>query len=169
METRAKLFILARYFAVFLALCGPRRAQAAEPEDFSDSHASFIHVPLLLAHEGHEMAGGEASESGWQHFVSWIGHFHPAMTVFPIAMILSAALAELLRVWTKSPWLGGASRWSMIVGGVGAANPHRPLARRLKGHGPTFSCRWLNHRAVAGAFDDAKNVRVILCQRSCGI
>ncbi len=42
------------------------------------------------------------------------------MTVFPIALLLAATLAELLRLCGGASWLGDASRWCVIVGGVGA-------------------------------------------------
>jgi plastocyanin/uncharacterized membrane protein len=62
-------------------------------------------------------AGDGSSTSS--HFIRWVGHFHPAMTVFPIAMILGAAIAELLRIFGAGAWLDGGSRWCMIVGGIG--------------------------------------------------
>jgi plastocyanin/uncharacterized membrane protein len=116
-----------------------------------------INLPLPLAHggAGHEGAGegGGSPQSGWQHFVSWVGHFHPPLTVFPIAMILSAALAELLRLWTKAPWLDGASRWCMMVGGIGAAIT-APLGWAIATeHGGSWMLevhRWLGTAAGAG-------------------
>ena len=62
-----------------------------------------------------------AEATGWGHFVRWVGHFHPPMTAFPIAMILGAAAAEFLRLLHGPVWLDGASRWCMILGGVTAA------------------------------------------------
>jgi plastocyanin len=43
------------------------------------------------------------------------------MTAFPIAMVLGAALAELLRSMRGPAWLDGASRWCMILGRASAA------------------------------------------------
>ena len=97
-----------------LVICGARvlRAGVTYAVRSPDLGSAPLNLPLPLAHggAGHEGAGegGGAARGGWQHFVSWVGHFHPALTVFPIAMILSAALAELLRLWTKAPWLDGA-------------------------------------------------------------
>lgn len=65
------------------------------------------------------MAGESAG--AWGHFVRWVGHFHPPMTAFPIAMVLGAAAAELLRLLHGPAWLDGASRWCMILAGVTAA------------------------------------------------
>lgn len=132
---------------VFVAICGTL-ALRAEATEIS------VRAPLVLAHEGHDMGDEAAAESGWGHFVSWVGHFHPPLTVFPIAMILSAALAELLRIWMKSPWLGGASRWCMIVGGVGAAIT-APLGWAFaahRGHSWILEVhRWLGTAAGIGA------------------
>lgn len=138
------------------AASGGGASHAAPPRE---SRSVAVNLPLPLAHgaAGHEAPaerGGGSTEGGWHHFVSWIGHFHPPMTVFPIAMILSAALAELLRLWTKAPWLDGASRWCMIVGGVGAAIT-APLGWAFAvGHGSSWILqvhRWLGTAAGAGA------------------
>jgi len=64
---------------------------------------------------------GDRAENGWNHFVRWVGHFHPPLTAFPIAMLLGAALAELLRLLSEAVWLDGASRWCVILGGIGAS------------------------------------------------
>ena len=65
------------------------------------------------------MAGESAV--GWGHFVWWIGHFHPPLTAFPIAMVVGAAAAEFLRLMHGPTWLDGASRWCIILGGVTGA------------------------------------------------
>jgi plastocyanin len=73
--------------------------------------------PMLLAHSGNpEEVGG----SGATHFLRWIGHFHPPITAFPIAMLVGAALAELLRIVTKAAWLEGAGRWCVMLGAASA-------------------------------------------------
>jgi plastocyanin len=61
-----------------------------------------------------------APESGGRHFLRWIGHFHPPITAFPIAMLVGAAAAEALRLFTKAAWLEGAGRWCVILGAAGA-------------------------------------------------
>ena len=148
---------------VLLVICGAHvvRAGVTYAERAPDLQSATLILPLPLAHggagrgAGHEGAGegGGAARGDWQHFVSWVGHFHPALTVFPIAMILSAALAELLRLWTKAPWLDGASRWCMIVGGIGAAIT-APLGWAFATeHGGSWTLevhRWLGTAAGAG-------------------
>src|SRR5207302_1158543 len=98
--------------------------------------------------------GGNGTRGGWDHFVRWVGHFHPALTVFPIALMLSAALAELLRLMGGAPWLDGASRWCVIVGAIGAAVT-APLGWAFaRGHDPSWLLevhRWLGTAAGGGA------------------
>src|SRR5690348_9278065 len=105
------------FLALTFVLCAA--AAAAERRAVSAGHGiiSRIDVPAILAHEG-EGAGSQAEShsdnhaqaDGWHHFVRWVGHFHPPMTAFPIAMLLSAALAELLLIISGRDWLAGASR-----------------------------------------------------------
>lgn len=157
---------IAFYGFVLLAVCGAIafRNDAAHATALQDSYATSISLPLPLAHgaQGHEAEEGEGSQGGWRHFVSWVGHFHPALTVFPIAMILAAALAEILRIWSKASWLGGASRFCMIIGGVGAAIT-APLGWAFAvEHGSSWILqvhRWLGTAAGAGAV-----VLLILCE-----
>jgi plastocyanin/uncharacterized membrane protein len=75
-------------------------------------------MPITLAHAGDGSMDNAAPAT--PHFIRWVGHFHPAMTVFPIAMLLGAAVAELLRMLKGPGWLEGASRWCVIVGAIGA-------------------------------------------------
>jgi plastocyanin len=93
----------------------------------SRGHASIAAgVGLPLSHSGDDdhggagSAGGGDARGGWAHFVRWVGHFHPSMTVFPIAMLIGAALAELLWMAKGAAWLDGAARWCVIVGAAGA-------------------------------------------------
>jgi plastocyanin/uncharacterized membrane protein len=119
-------------------------------------------LPLPLAHAAdHHADGGKdaaddsgGAQTGWGHFVRWVGHFHPPMTVFPIAMLLGAALAEALWLIRRRDWLRAGSRWCVIVGAVGAiiAAPlgwafavERPDSRLLEVH------RWLGTVSGAGA------------------
>lgn len=146
---------------VFSLFIGTGALCATKPFALARSADSPILVALPLAHETasvpQETSGGEDEgppQSGWAHFVWWIGHFHPPMTVFPIAMVLGAALAETLRLVTRAAWLDGASRFCMIVGGIGAAitaclgwafAEEHPGGKLLEIH------RWLGTAAGAGA------------------
>lgn len=118
-------------------------------------------APILAHSAGGSDDGGSNSaddeggpRGGLTHFVHWVGHFHPAMTVFPIGMLLGAALAEFLLILTGNAWLSGASRWCVIVGAVGAAIT-APLGWAFAaGHGGARLLeihRWLGTAAGAGA------------------
>lgn len=141
---------------LFLLSPGPLAAGGSQVDRSASPGVMTLMLPLAHAGMDHDASGedGNHHQTGWQHFVSWIGHFHPAMTVFPIAMILSAALAELLRITTRAPWLDGASRWCMIVGGIGAAIT-APLGWAFAaGHGGSKLLeihRWLGTAAGVGA------------------
>lgn len=84
----------------------------------STARASYARASgVLLAHSDGPSAD---DEGGGTHFVRWIGHFHPPMTAFPIAMLVGAAVAEALRMLTKASWLQGAGRWCVILGAASA-------------------------------------------------
>ena len=100
------------------------------------------------------MGGSDRPKRGWEHFVRWIGHFHPPLTAFPIAMLLGAALAELLRLFTGTVWLDGASRWCVLLGGVSAlitAPLGWAFATDHAGSWVLEAHRWLGTAAGCGA------------------
>jgi plastocyanin/uncharacterized membrane protein len=85
---------------------------------------AFMALPAS-AHGGgsvlaHSEGAAEAAQGSGTHFLRWIGHFHPPITAFPIAMLVGAAAAEALRMITKAPWLEGAGRWCVILGAASA-------------------------------------------------
>ncbi len=50
----------------------------------------------------------------------FLAGFHPIAVHFPIALVIVAALAELVFLWTKQPWIEGAARFCVIIGAIGA-------------------------------------------------
>lgn len=120
----------------------------------NDPPVTVLHPMAHVSGADEDQANEGASAGGWPLFVRWVGHFHPPLTAFPIAMLLGAALAELLRIVNGPLWLEGASRWCVIVGAV-AAVITAPLgwafaaehdeSRLLEIH------RWLGTAAGAGA------------------
>lgn len=154
---RAFLLVLAGIVSVGAA----SRVATGDARPHAAGDAAELKPAFLLAHEGADMGAGgsgqdQAGETQAQppHFVRWIGHFHPAMTVFPIGMLLGAALAELFLLITGAGWLSGASRWCVIVGAMGAAIT-APLGWAFAaGHGESSlleTHRWLGTSAGAGA------------------
>jgi plastocyanin len=85
----------------------------------ASSAAARPDIGILLG-VGHSGRPSVAVEGTGTHFLRWIGHFHPPLTAFPIAMLVGAAVAEALRMATKASWLEGAARWCVILGAVTA-------------------------------------------------
>jgi uncharacterized membrane protein len=68
------------------------------------------------------VAGGqEPSDPGFgTKLIEWIGKFHPAASHFPVALLVAAALAELLRIVTGRSLFEGATRYCLWFGALGA-------------------------------------------------
>jgi uncharacterized membrane protein len=147
-------------FAILLSvtLFATGLSAAAPPCPGANDAIGSTGLMLPLAAEGGASndGTGEAGQpqGGWAHFVDWIGHFHPPLTAFPIAMLLGAAVAEALRLLGGPPWLEGGSRWCVIVGALGAAIT-APLGWAFAvNHGRTWVLevhRWLGTAAGCGA------------------
>lgn len=63
-------------------------------------------------------------ETGFGRFFLWLGKLHPAAVHFPIALLLGAALAELISVRRNTRFLQDAGRfclWLGTISAVGAA------------------------------------------------
>jgi uncharacterized membrane protein/YHS domain-containing protein len=69
-------------------------------------------------HEHEHEAAEAATTLG--RLIAWLGRFHPPMVNFPIAMLVGAAIAELLRMATRRPSFANAGRFCLWVGGLGA-------------------------------------------------
>jgi mono/diheme cytochrome c family protein/uncharacterized membrane protein len=67
-----------------------------------------------------EPSDGETTPSFFDKLTRWIGKFHPPGTHFPIALLMSAAVAELLRVATGKPVFDGISRFCIWFGSLTA-------------------------------------------------
>ena len=96
------------------------------------------HAPNDLAHlhgnnDGHEASTGEdvhdhsahapseaLIQTGFGRLLFWLGKFHPAAVHFPIALLLGAALAELISVRRNSTFFQEAGRFCLWVGTIGA-------------------------------------------------
>ncbi|MBL1219118.1 MAG: YHS domain-containing protein [Planctomycetes bacterium] len=70
-------------------------------------------------HTSHGENGAE--RSGGLQLVNWLGKFHLPSVHFPIALFLSAMLAELMLIVTGRSWFGDAARFCVLFGGVMAA------------------------------------------------
>lgn len=59
-------------------------------------------------------------ETGFGRFLVWLGKLHPAAVHFPIALLMGAALAELLSTRFKPEFFGNAARFCLWLGAFGA-------------------------------------------------
>lgn len=92
-----------------------------DPEYYSVVLASTL---LPVPDEG---TTGAARQDGHAHhherapsMLRWFGKFHPAAVHFPVAMLIAAAMAELLRAVLGIRWLWDAGRFCAWGGAVGA-------------------------------------------------
>lgn len=68
--------------------------------------------------EEHDHATGHGDSQGPGRLVRFLGKFHPALVHFPIALILAAALAELLFLRRRLQLFSDAARFCIGVGAV---------------------------------------------------
>ena len=64
-----------------------------------------------------------SSRTFLEKLLAWIGRFHPPAVNFPIALLATAALAELLKIGTGRPFFDAAARfciWGGALSAVGA-------------------------------------------------
>jgi len=54
-----------------------------------------------------------------EHVLIWLGHFHVILVHFPIALILAAAIAELLSLLLRQPNLTSTARFCVFLGAAG--------------------------------------------------
>lgn len=113
-------------------LLGDRQAKEAHGDHaHGDDAAQDINQGEAHDHDHNEDERSESGDHDHEHghalgrgffakVIGWLGKFHPPLVNFPIAMILGAALAEVLLVATKRPFFVNAGRFCLWVGCVGA-------------------------------------------------
>lgn len=72
------------------------------------------------SHDHAEHTNTEAT-SGPNRLIAWLGNFHPPSTDFPVALLISAFIAELLLMLTGRPLFESAARFCVWMGSLGAA------------------------------------------------
>ncbi len=90
-----------------------------------ENHAQHAHDEADATNEkAHDHSAHGPNEAllktGYGRFLVWLGKFHPAAVHFPIALLLGAALAELLSLKSKSRFFSDAARYSLWLGTMGA-------------------------------------------------
>lgn len=88
----------------------PEETRAVQSVRHEDAHAA--------APESHDHAQHETAEkrSGVKRVFVWLGNFHPPSTDFPIALLISSALAEILFVMTRQNRFDSAARFCVWLG-----------------------------------------------------
>jgi uncharacterized membrane protein len=85
----------------------PAQSEDAPPGERSEATAPDVGEPA-----------GPARFS--QELIRWFGKFHPPAVHYPIAMLIAAAVAELLRMITRKPAFDPISRFCVWFGAVSA-------------------------------------------------
>ncbi len=67
-------------------------------------------------HSAHQHAD---NQTGIAKLIAWLGKFHPPSVHFPIALLISAALAELLLIITKRTLFDAAAQFCVWGGSIG--------------------------------------------------
>ncbi len=151
-----------------------QQAFAKDPEKYLDKLPQFsignsgAHDDVAADHPEHDDVDG--APHGLARVIRFAGQFHPIAVHFPIALIIVAAAAELLGVFTrtgKSLFLN-ASRFTIFVGALSG------IAALLLGwatgasanYPPDFSLTFNLHRGIGTFASLAIVVCAILCELS---
>ncbi len=102
----------------------PMNAHSDSAMGADDHHGDTAMEEMAAEHDHSTHEEGTWAKDDFQQVLAWIGKFHPAATNFPIALLLAAALAELLFLGTQNTALRQAARfclWTGTAGAVGTA------------------------------------------------
>lgn len=105
-------------------------------------------VPATLETEP-AIASLEADTRGWMQrpLTRWLSHFHPMVVHFPVALLVSALIAELLARLSKSSGMRAAASFCLTIGALSAlptVGLGWLLAANTSHHGEVlFWHRWL--------------------------
>jgi uncharacterized membrane protein len=86
-------------------------------------YASFADTGIDANQEHNEHDGRTGQSVVIVKFIGWLGKFHPAVVHFPIALLIAAAVAEVLFAGTARPLFDNARLyclWFGILGALGA-------------------------------------------------
>ncbi len=68
----------------------------------------------------HDHATDHGTVEGFPRLIRFLGKFHPLVVHFPIALLIVAALAEMLRWFLQVTWLRPAARFSVLIASAAA-------------------------------------------------
>ena len=125
MRTRSISQTLGGLFLTALVL-SPLTLSAQEIEDHGKEPAPATeNHEHAQAHEhgpaAHDHATDHGEPEGFGRVIRYLGKFHPVIVHFPIALILTAAFAELLALGLKKQAYSEAAFFVLAVGAGGAA------------------------------------------------
>ncbi len=75
--------------------------QAGTGEDSDHEHAAAVESGGVGQHDHARDHDPGAEVTGPARFIQWLGKFHPIVVHFPIALLVAAAVAELLHMATN--------------------------------------------------------------------
>jgi len=84
----------------------------------TDTHQQHDQHSEEAAEHDHSAHENGSSQSGLAKLISWLGKSHPPSVHFPIALLISAAVAELLLIITGQSLFEAAARFCVWLGSV---------------------------------------------------
>lgn len=99
----------------------PAVPQAEAPPGGGAGHAHPASEPAETRETGHQHGGGHTGAAGREekgvlaHLVEWLGRFHPMLVHFPIALLMAAALAELLSMSGRLVEARSSARFGIVL------------------------------------------------------
>ncbi len=143
-----------------------QHASSAGELDDSESAATDTRAEQ---HDHADHADGDALRPAG--VIRWLGRFHPMVVHFPIALLLMAAIAEILTIFTGRSRFAFAARfclWGGALGALVAAPLGWANALAVVEEYTGFSARLLLfHRWFGVATALAAGVALFACERSC--
>ncbi len=85
----------------------------------SEPASPMTHVSEESGHDHADHEHGEAS-SAFGKLIGWLGKFHPPATDFPVALLISAAIAEMLLIVTGRSLFDAAAQFAVWLGSLSA-------------------------------------------------
>ncbi len=121
-------------------------------------------------HSGHGHTPGSKQGSTLDGVMSAAGRFHPMMVHFPIALLVSAALARCLMLMGWVKWAGPAVRFCVLIGGISAvvAACLGWLNAGWPGSGESFGEVIFNHRWLGVATAVWGVVLIVMVEMEAG-
>ena len=150
---------------------GSDEAHHHDTAEVASGHDHTDHSPghdVLEQQHDHSSHAHVDEVGGASRLGRWLGKFHPVVVHFPIALLIAAAVAELLNRLLDLEWLGGAARFSVLAGAVGAvvATPLGWLDAAFASYSGGLAQTLELHRWLGTATAVCSVVTAVLCEMS---